>query len=213
MSDDNKTPDNPDETPPNDPLLERLKEARKAIFEDDDEEDLPEDTIESLRAERDDLNAQLARLSAVLAKSQSENLTLVKIGEELTRLRKQDQTKFEQDKKFAIEKFVQEILPVVDTFEMGLKAIPQDLRDSDPKYARLAEGFEKTLGQLTAAFNKFGVREINPLMQAFDENKHEALTVQPKDGVDPETVISVMQKGYEIEGRVIRPAKVVVTPL
>jgi molecular chaperone GrpE len=104
------------------------------------------------------------------------------------------------------------VLPVVDTLELGLNSIPKAARESDPKFAKLAEGVEKTLGQLTAVFNKFGIREINPINQAFDENKHEAITMIDRPDVEPETVVQVAQKGYEIEGRVIRPAKVIVTP-
>ncbi len=184
----------------------------KALFGDlDDEENEPE-TMESLRAERDALLLQVADMTSRLGRSQNENLTLFQKAEEAKKVLGRAEEKFETDKQFAVEKFVKEILPVVDTLELGLQSISAKDRAEDPKFGKLAEGVEKTLGQLTAVFNKFGIKQINPINEEFDANKHEALATQPKADTDPETVIHVAQKGYEVNGRLIRPAKVIVTP-
>lgn len=122
-------------------------------------------------------------------------------------------TKKEVDgqKEFAIEKFVKEFLPVLDTLELGINSIPQEQRASDPKLDKVITGFEKVLsGQLTAVFNKFGIKEINPKDEAFYPNKHEALSTANDPDVDSDIVVKVAQKGYELNGRIIRPAKVVV---
>jgi molecular chaperone GrpE len=184
----------------------------KELFGDlDDEDDEPE-TMESLRAERDALLQQVADMTSRLGRSQNENLTLFQKAEEAKKVLTRAEEKFENDKQFAVEKFVKEVLPVVDTLELGLQSISAKDRAEDPKFGKLAEGVEKTLGQLTAVFNKFGIKQINPINEEFDANKHEALATQPKADTDPETVIHVAQKGYEVNGRLIRPAKVIVTP-
>lgn len=181
------------------------------LFGDLDDGD-EEETIEDVRAERDALLQQVADLTSRLGRTQQDNLALHNKAEEAKKIITRTEEKFENDKKFAIEKFVKEVLPVVDTLELGLQSIPQKDREADPKFGKLAEGVEKTLSQLTNVFNKFGIKQINPINEEFDANKHEALATQPKPDTDPETVIHVAQKGYEIEGRLIRPAKVIVTP-
>lgn len=181
-----------------------------ALFDDiEDEDGEVIETVEGLRKERDDLLATVSRLSAGFA---TERQNLQRRAQEAGDSLKRTEAKAEQDKKYAIEKFIKELLPVVDTMELGLNAIKKQSSGEDPKYDKLAEGIEKTLGQLTTVFNKFGVKEINPLNQEFDPNEHDAITTQEKDGVEPETVIHVAQKGYKIEDRIIRPAKVIVTP-
>lgn len=201
-------------SPESDADEEARRRRREELFGDilDEEGEMPVETIESLRAERDDLQQKFMRLSGRVGDLQQDSLTVRNKLEEAQKSLTRAEAKFEQDKKFAIEKFVKDVLPVIDTLELGLNAIPQKDRDSDPKFAKLAEGVEKTISQLTAVFNKYGIKQINPIGQEFDESKHEAIAVAPKEGVEPETVIQVTQKGYEIEGRLIRPAKVVVTP-
>ncbi|TAL28243.1 MAG: nucleotide exchange factor GrpE [Alphaproteobacteria bacterium] len=194
---------------------EAHKKHMEELFGDLDEDDNGNkkvDTIESLRAERDELLLKLAGSAATLAKSQSDNLTLTKRLDEAKQLITRTEAKAEDDKKFAIEGFIKQALPVIDTLELGLASIDKKHRAEDPKFAKLAEGVEKTLSQLTAVFNKFGVKAINPINEPFDAEKHEAIMTQPKEGCDPETVVTVCQKGYEINGRVIRHAKVIVTP-
>lgn len=159
------------------------------------------------------LQAENAQLTTALANAQRDSRANFERAEEATRALARVEAKAKENEQFAIQKFVKEMLPVLDTLELGLRAIPQKDRDSDPKFAKLAEGFEKALtGSLTQVFNRFGITAINPINEQFDENKHEVITAMPKAGVDPETVISVEQKGYEINGRLIRAAKVIVTP-
>jgi len=198
-------------TPEADPEAEAHARKMAELFPDLDDDDA-EETIDDIRAERDELRQKLADATQRLGRSQQDNLALHNKAEEVKKLLARTEEKFENDKKFAIEKFVKEILPVIDTLELGLQAIPAKERAADPKFDKLADGVEKTLSQLTAVFNKFGIKQINPINEEFDANKHEALATQPKPDTEPETVIHVAQKGYEIEGRLIRPAKVIVTP-
>lgn len=108
--------------------------------------------------------------------------------------------------KFAIEKFSGELLAVKDSLEAALTSDNQSAE-------HLKEGVELTLRQLIAAFEKSGLAEINPLGQKFDPHQHQAISQieAPDETTEANTVLNVLQKGYALHGRVIRPALVVVS--
>jgi len=205
------TPANNTPSPETDPEAEAHARKMAELFGDLDDEGA-EETIDDIRAERDELRQKLVEVTQRLGRSQQDNLALHQKAEEAKKIIARTEEKFENDKKFAVEKFVKEILPVIDTLELGVGSIPAKDREADPKFDKLADGVEKTLNQLAGVFNKFGIKQINPINEEFDANKHEALATQPRPDTEPETVIHVAQKGYEIQGRLIRPAKVIVTP-
>jgi molecular chaperone GrpE len=105
--------------------------------------------------------------------------------------------------KFAAEKFAGELLAVKDSLEAALSSQNQDA-------AALHAGVELTLRQLIAAFDKSSVKEINPLDEKFDPHRHQAISQVEADG-EPNRVINVLQKGYVLHDRVLRPALVVVS--
>lgn len=186
---------------------ETRKKRHAALFGD-----LEDESEANITPDAEQLQAEVARLTGALMQSQAEN---AKLGEKISageQLRRVKEAEFAEETKFATAKLLKDMIPVVDTMEMGLSAITPQMRQ-DPKFAGLAQGMEKTLGQLMAVFNKHGIQQINPLNQPFDDKRHEVIATQNKDGVDSETVITVVQKGYELKGRLIRPAKVVVTPI
>jgi molecular chaperone GrpE len=123
---------------------------------------------------------------------------------ELDNLRKRSARDVELARKFGAEKLAQALLPVRDSLDAGLGAAD----NADP--GTLLEGLRATLRLLDHAFTTAGVQEISPLGQPFDPTKHEALTVMPAAGVAPNTVIEVVQKGYELNDRLLRAAKVIV---
>jgi molecular chaperone GrpE len=96
------------------------------------------------------------------------------------------------------------MLAVRDSFEMGIDAADS----ADP--ASLAEGNEASLKLLTAALERFGISEVNPLGEPFDPDLHEAISMQPSAESEPGSVLVVVQKGYSLNGRLLRPAMVVV---
>lgn len=104
--------------------------------------------------------------------------------------------------KYAIESFAAELLPVKDSLEATLSAENASLE-------ALKSGVELTLKQLSAVFDKSNLREINPLAEKFDPHKHQAISMLPSDK-EPNTVINVLQKGYLLNDRVVRPALVTV---
>lgn len=125
---------------------------------------------------------------------------------ELENLRKRSERDLENAHKYGLERMVTELLPVKDSLELGLAAGQGD----DAMLARLREGMELTLKMFAAALEKFGVTEINPEGEAFDPEYHQAMTMQEADGQDSNTVISVIQKGYLLNDRLVRPALVIV---
>ena len=125
---------------------------------------------------------------------------------ELDNLRKRSERELENAHKYGLERMVNELLPVKDSLELGLAAGNGD----DAKLAKLREGMELTLKMFSAALEKFGVSEINPEGEIFDPEYHQAMTVQEADGKDSNTVITVIQKGYLLNDRLVRPALVIV---
>jgi len=125
---------------------------------------------------------------------------------ELDNILKRTKRDIENAHKFAIEKFVNELLPVRDSLEMGLDHAEGE--DVDP--AKLKEGSELTLRMLNQAMEKFNIVQIDPRGEVFNPELHEAMTMVPSDEVDPNCVLEVIQKGYVLNDRLIRPARVIV---
>ena len=146
--------------------------------------------LEDARAKADDNWNQVLRLQA-----------------ELDNTRRRAQADVEKAHKFGLEKFATELLPVKDSLEMGLAAA----EGSDHEVAdKLREGTELTLKMFSGVLEKFGVVEVDPVGQPFDPELHQAMTMQPSADHEPNTVMAVMQKGYVLNERLIRPAMVVV---
>ena len=126
---------------------------------------------------------------------------------ELENTRRRAERDLEAARKFALERFVAELLPVRDSLELGIDAAG----DAQADAAKLHEGMQLTLKMLGDAMQKFGVERVDPQGQPFDPNLHQALSVQPRDDVPANTVVVVVQKGYTLNGRLVRPAMVMVS--
>src|SRR5262245_39250665 len=118
-----------------------------------------------------------------------------------TRRRAQDD--ISKAHKFAVESFADALVPVVDSLEKALEA-------ASGADASLREGIEITLRQLRSAFEKNRLTEINPVGEKFDPHRHQAISMVPAEGVPPNHVVAVLQKGWLIADRVLRPALVTV---
>jgi molecular chaperone GrpE len=129
----------------------------------------------------------------------------VRAQAEMENLRKRAERDLENAHKFALERFATELLAVRDSLELGAQAAESE---TDP--AKLREGTQLTLKLLEQVMQKFNIEVVDPLGQRFDPEKHQAMTMQETADADPNTVIAVMQKGYLINGRLLRPAMVVV---
>jgi len=133
---------------------------------------------------------------------------LLRAQAELDNFQRRSRRELENAHKFALEKIVRELLPVIDSLELGLAAAAQDQDAADA--SRLREGMELTLKMLLSATEKFGVKVVDPVGEVFNPELHQAMTTQSSAEVAPNTVLSVYQKGYLLNDRLIRPAMVVV---
>lgn len=112
----------------------------------------------------------------------------------------------EKTRKYALESFSQELLTVKDSLEASLNSETIDL-------TTLKDGVELTLKQLNSVFEKFNIDEINPIDEKFNPNEHQAISMIESEGKEANTILNVLQKGYKLNERVIRPAMVVVSKL
>jgi len=123
---------------------------------------------------------------------------------DIENVRKRAQRDIEAAHRYGIDKLAQELLPVRDSLELAVENA--DRADAQS----LAAGQEATLKLLAKAFEKLSISEINPLGEPFDPTRHEAMLMQPSDTAEPNSVLKVVQRGYEMNGRLLRPARVIV---
>ncbi len=169
---------------------EKLEDARKK-----------EEKLESPEKNADSLEAQLEQAQAKASENWDQ---FIRAKAEMDNLRRRNVKDLENAHKFGIEKFVTELLPVLDSMVMGLAV-------EDASAESLREGMELTMNMLEKMMEKLGIEEIDPLNEKFDAAKHQAMTTQPSAEVEPNTVLAVMQKGYSLNERLIRPAMVIVS--
>ena len=132
---------------------------------------------------------------------------LLRARADLENFQRRAQRDLENAHKFALEKFMRELLPVVDSLELGLAAA----RGGEADLAKVTEGLELTLKMLQGVLEKFGLVAIEPAGERFDPEQHQAMSTQASDEVAPNTVLNVYQKGYKLNERLIRPALVQVS--
>jgi molecular chaperone GrpE len=148
-----------------------------------------------------------AELDAARAKAAENWDHLLRVQAEMENTRRRAAQDVEKAHKFGLEKFAQELLPVKDSLELGLAASTS----ADEAVAKLREGMELTLKMLGSCMEKFGIKEVNPIGEAFNPEWHQAMTMQESAEHAPNTVMYVMQKGYLLNDRLMRPAMVVVS--
>ena len=132
---------------------------------------------------------------------------LLRVQAEMQNLRRRTEQDIEKAHKYGQEKFSIELLSVMDNLERALDAASQQ---EDEAVKAIYEGVDLTLKSFTDCFSKFDIEAVDPLGEPFDPQLHQAMSMQEAPDAEPNTVISVMQKGYTLHGRVIRPAMVMV---
>ena len=156
--------------------------------------------------EAEEINDSVARIAALeeeLAKSRDQALY---VQAEMMNIKRRAEQDVEKAHKFALEKFVSELIPVVESLEKGIENAEQ----GGGQHETMLEGMRLTHKQLLGALAKFMVEQVDPVGQPFDPNFHQAISMVPNPDMEPNTVMEVFQKGYTLYGRVIRPAMVVV---
>ena len=127
---------------------------------------------------------------------------------EVQNMRRRCEQDVERAHKFALEKFSSELLPVLDNLERALQAVNNA---EDESVKTLYEGVELTLKGFLESLNKHNIEQLDPEGEPFDPQLHEAISLVENDNVEPNTVLAVVQKGYVLNERVIRPAMVMVS--
>ncbi len=154
--------------------------------------------------EAPELEAGESELEQVQAKADENWDRYLRTAAELENVRKRSTRDVENAHRFALERFSKELLAVKDSLEMGLAAADKASVES------LLEGSEATLKILGVTMQQFGIEEVDPAGEPFDPDFHDAISMQPSDDVEPGSVVVVVQKGYSLNGRLLRPAMVIV---
>lgn len=163
------------------------------------------DTTEQAQVE---VNQDMAEL---LAEAQSQAAqhydSLLRLQADMENLRRRTEREMDSARKFAVERLVNELIPVLDSMEMGLQAANQAANDNDT----IKQGLEMTLKMFQDVMGRFQVEALDPTGQKFNPQEHEAMTMQPSADHEPNTVMMTIQKGYKLHGRVVRPARVIIS--
>ncbi len=164
---------------------------------------------EALEAGTEEQNDEIAaELEEAKAKADENWEKVLRMQAEMENLRRRSALDIEKAHKFALDKFVNDLLPVKDSLEMGLDAGKAAQIEEAEK---ILEGVELTLKMLEDVLSKHGVEVVNPEGEKFDPEHHQAMTMQESEEHEPNTVMAVMQKGYKLNDRLVRPAMVVVS--
>jgi molecular chaperone GrpE len=143
-------------------------------------------------------------VAAAEAQAQTARDQALRALAELENVRKRAQRDVENAHRFALEKFAQELLPVKDSLDLAIESAGR------ADAASLVEGQAATQRLLIKALERGGIVEINPVGEPFDANLHEAIAAQPSETAEPNSVLAVVQRGYTLNGRLLRAARVIV---
>ena len=158
----------------------------------------------SEQVENADVEPEVSELEQAQVKADENWERYLRTAAELENVRKRAARDVENAHRFALERFSKELLAVRDSLEMGLAAVDSANVES------LIEGSEATLKILGSTMQQFGIEVVDPAGEPFDPEFHEAISMQPSDDVEPGSVVTVVQKGYSLNGRLLRPAMVIV---
>ena len=171
-------------------------------------EDQSDQPHESKTSAGDELTAALEKLEEAERAAAQARDDLLRVQAEMQNLRRRTEQDVEKAHKYSLEKFSIELLTVMDNLERALSAAAEH---DDETVKAIHDGVDLTLKSFSDCFGRFNIMAVDPLGEPFDPAVHQAMTIQENPDVEPNTVIAVMQKGYTLHGRVIRPAMVVVS--
>ncbi|WP_372798262.1 nucleotide exchange factor GrpE [Litorivivens sp.] len=191
----------------------RKEQDEKAAPEQTEEESSQPETLADAESEQvaevgssDDLQAQIDALQQELTDAKDQAL---RTAAEAQNIRRRAEIDADNARKFAVERFAKDLLPVVDNLERALENAPQDHADDAVK--AVLEGVELTYRSFADMLEKHNLKAINPEGEPFDPQLHEAMSMVEAPGAEPNSVIQVVQKGYTLNERLLRAAMVVVS--
>jgi molecular chaperone GrpE len=159
----------------------------------------------SAQADAPSLEALERALEEARVEAQTHRDMSLRARAELENVRRRAERDVANAHRYGLERFVNEFLPVRDSLELGVSAA-----GDDADAARVREGMELTLKLMASAFEKLGIEVVDPAGQPFDPDLHQAMSMQDGEGTESGTVLTVVQKGYRLNERLVRPALVVV---
>lgn len=176
-------------------------------------EQVQETTVETeeqpIEAELAGCYARINELETYIAEADKREQDIqLRAQAEIQNMRRRAEQEVEKAHKFALEKFSKELLTVVDNLERGLAAL--DKAVSDETTQALVDGVEMTHKEFISTLAKFGVQAVGVVGEVFNPELHQAISMQPAEGIDANHISQVLQKGYTLQGRVLRPAMVMV---
>lgn len=164
---------------------------------------------ESVEEAADGANAEPSETEALQAQVQEFQEQMLRAQAEMQNVRRRAELDVEKAHKFALEKFVKELLPVADSLEKAVEST-EGHETAGELVASIREGVEMTLSLFMNSLKKFNVAQLNPVGEPFDPQLHEAMSMVPAPDAEPNSVVAVVQKGYTLNERLVRPAMVVV---
>ena len=174
----------------------------------DELEETMNESADENNAEQDPLEQAAAKLAECEETTQRAKDDLLRVQAEMQNVRRRAEQDVEKAHKYGQEKFSIELLAVVDNLERSLEVASNN---EDEAVKAIYEGVNLTLKSFLDCFTKFNIEAVDPLGEPFDPQLHQAMSIQENAECEPNTVIAVMQKGYTLHGRVIRPAMVMVS--
>ena len=195
MSDDKQTAEELNQEPEQQELDQETKEP------------VAEEVVEQLTEDQQRIVELEAALAASEQKLVEQKDSVMRAIADADNSRKRSEGEIDKARKFALEKFAGELLPVADNLERAL----QVANPEDEAIKPVVDGVELTLKSFVSTIEKFGMKVIDPQGETFNPELHQAMSMQENSELPPNTVMAVMQKGYELNGRLLRPAMVMVT--
>jgi len=175
-------------------------------------ENKPENSVQQDQEAITSAQAEVSQdMTALLAEAQAQAAqhydSLLRLQADMENLRRRTEREMDSARKFAVERLINDLIPVLDSMEMGLQAANQAANDHDT----IKQGLEMTLKMFQDVMGRFHVESLDPTGQKFNPQEHEAMTMQPSADHEPNTVMMTIQKGYKLHGRVVRPARVIIS--
>ena len=158
--------------------------------------------------ETEQYQIEIAQLKEEIAKLKDQ---WVRAVAEMDNIRKRTQREKEETAKYAINAFAEDMVTVLETLKRASESIPDAARAENDLLKTIGEGVDLTLQELLTIFQRYKINRIDPLNQKFDHNFHQAVAQVERDDVAPGTIVQVVQAGYSIHDRLLRPAMVVVS--
>lgn len=171
------------------------------------EQEQAQEEVQTELSPEEEIAGLYAELGAAKQTIADQKDSVVRAAADVENIRRRAAQDVEKAHKFALEKFANELLPVIDNLHRAIEFSDKENETLKP----VLEGVEMTLKSFEDAVAKFGVETVNPQGEVFNPDFHQAMSIQPSNDVAPNTVLAVMQKGYTLNGRLLRPAMVMVS--